>query len=245
MTQPALRLLGMRKELRSTAHEFALEVPELTIEKGQFVGLVGKSGSGKSTLLDILAMVSAPTAVAGYSLGTDAGEIDLSDLIARRDDVAIAGVRLRHFGYVLQAGGLFEFLTVRQNLELPFRLAGRPIDTDEIEAQCAPFEISDQLEKRPSALSGGQRQRVAILRALSMSPAVVLADEPTASVDETMSQAIVRLLRDLAKSRGATVVMVSHDVDLIEAHADSMFMLKPEAVSERLTVSRLQIGSIA
>ena len=240
MNCSVLTVKGLVKSLSSSAHRFDLQIPELELGRGRFYGLVGKSGSGKSTTLDILAMVSAPSEVSTFSLTTATGEIDIADLIRRDDDRQISRVRLSHFGYILQTGGLFEFLTVRQNLELPMRLSGTAPYPGEIETLSRTFEIDIHLDKPPSALSGGQRQRVSILRALSLSPLIVLADEPTASVDETMADTIVKQLKELAALRGSTVLMVSHDLDLIDTVADEVFMLQPETVSEGWTASILQ-----
>jgi len=239
MSNPVLHVVGLEKSLRSQAHRFDLRVPEISLEKGRFYGLVGKSGSGKSTMLDILAMVSLPSAVDTFRLESSEGEIDISALLKRGDDRRISQVRLNSFGYILQSGGLFEFLTVRQNLELPKKMANKDVVAGETEQFSAIFEMDQHLDKYPSELSGGQRQRVSILRALSLSPPIVLADEPTASVDEMMADIIVEELRTLAKSRGSTVLMVSHDLDLINNHSDEVLMLTPESVGAAHTRSQL------
>ena len=237
--ETVLSVSGLRKSLQSSTHRFDLEVPAISLERGRFYGLVGKSGSGKSTLLDILAMVSMPTTVESFMVGGSGGSVDIAALLARRDDPKISRVRLEFFGYVLQSGGLFEFLTVRQNLDLPKHLAGAPVSRRDTEKLADIFDMAEHVDKYPSELSGGQRQRVSILRALSLAPSIVLADEPTASVDETMADIIVEELKALAKSRGSTVLMVSHDLELIDCHADEVLALKPEAVSIEHTISRL------
>ena len=234
-----LNVKGLTKRLRSSSHRFDLHVPDISFLKGRFYGLVGKSGSGKSTLLDILAMVAMPTTVETFEVSGERETVDLLEAIKRKDDLLISRVRLEFFGYVLQSGGLFEFLTVRQNLELPKRMAGMSVSLGDTEALASIFEMSDHIDKYPSELSGGQRQRVSILRALSLSPPIVLADEPTASVDEMMADVIVEELKMLAKSRGSAVLMVSHDLDLIKKHSDEVLMLKLEGFSEDLTVSKL------
>ena len=237
-----LRLTGLRKELVSPAHRFDLEIEELTLERGGFYGLVGKSGSGKSTLLDMLAMVSQPSAVEAFELYAAGGVVDVAGLLARADDRGMCTVRLACVGYVLQSGGLFEFLSVRQNLELPARMSGRAVTREGTRALAATFEMEEHLDKFPSQLSGGQRQRVSILRALSLAPPLILADEPTASVDENMADLIVARLRSLARRRGSTVLMVSHDLDLIGSHADAVLHLRAEPVGAAHTRSRLMAG---
>ncbi|MER9871142.1 ABC transporter ATP-binding protein [Mesorhizobium sp. M0136] len=196
-------------------YRFELAVPLFQLGRGKFYGLIGKSGSGKSTLLDLLAMVSQPTQVGSFELRTGEGAIDLADLLKRGRDAKICEVRLKHFGYILQTGGLFTFFTVRENLELPFRLSDRRPDREAIESIARTYELFDHLDKKPSVLSLGQRQRVSILRALCLRPDLVLADEPTASVDENMADIIVREFKSIAAEFGTTVLMVSHDTDLV------------------------------
>ena len=235
-----LEVRGLSKTLESNAYRFDLSIPTLSLESGRFYGLVGKSGSGKSTMLDLLAMVSAPTMVERFEFVSSDEVVDIAALLANSDDRMVSRLRLQSFGYILQSGGLFPFLTVRQNLELPLRISNRPTRPGELEEMARPFEIDEHLDKHPSALSGGQRQRVSILRALCLSPAIVLADEPTASVDENMAGLIVSELRDLAAIRGSTVLMVSHDTELVEQYAGEIFVLRPELVSENHTRSELR-----
>ena len=227
-----LKLRNLTKTLESGSYRFDLFVPKLSLEPARFYGLTGKSGSGKSTMLDLLAMVSAPTSVDKFEFLSERGTVDIAELLRDSNDVAISNLRLRNFGYVLQSGGLFPFLTVKRNLELPFRLVGREVTHSELVEITRPFEIDEHLDKYPHALSGGQRQRVSVIRALCISPAIVLADEPTASVDENMADAIVGELKQLAASTGATVLMVSHDLELVDKFADEIFSLRPELVTE-------------
>lgn len=232
---PILSIRAMGKRMESGGSVFELEIPELDLLPGRFYGLVGRSGSGKSTMLDLLAMVSRPSHVDFFGLEVAGRRIDLADIIGRADDAAISAVRLAHFGYILQSGGLFPFLTVRENLRLPFLLAERKVDEGQLEKLAGLYDMGAQLDKKPGGLSGGQRQRVSILRALCLAPEIILADEPTASVDENMAEIIVAELRRLAKARGATVVMVSHDIDLVSRVADEIITLKPEPVAAGVT----------
>lgn len=224
--------MGLRKVLHSAGAQFDLQVPRLELERGKFYGVVGRSGSGKSTMLDLLAMVAKPTEVHAYQLGLEDRAIDLADMVLKDDDQRISSVRLNHFGYVLQTGGLFSFLTVGENLRLPFMLSERAVDEEHLQRLVALYDIGDHLHKKPSALSGGQRQRVSILRALCLRPTIVLADEPTASVDENMADKIVADLKRLAAEQGVTVVMVSHDLELVRKFADAVVTLRPEVVAE-------------
>lgn len=235
--RPVLQIRGLRKRLASAGTRFDLEVPDLSFERGRFYGLVGRSGSGKSTLLDLLAMVARPDEVETMVLDVGGERVDLVALLRQGNDAAISAVRLKHFGYVLQSGGLFSFLSVRENLALPMMMAGRSVDTVRIEALAETFDISAHLDKHPSGLSGGQRQRVSILRALVLAPGLILADEPTAAVDEAMAGVIVGELRRLAQQEGATVIMVSHDRELVTAHADMVITLRPERMGENVVRS--------
>ena len=240
-----LNIEGMVKRMRSGGSEFVLEVPALAIERGRFYGLVGRSGSGKSTMLDLLAMVARPTEVSAYTLHVRGEVIDLSRIVRSDSDGEISRIRLSHFGYILQSGGLFSFLTVRENLRLPFMMSGRAVDEDLIERLVSIYDMGDQLDKKPSGLSGGQRQRVSVLRSLCLNPDIILADEPTASVDENMAEVIVGELKRLARDRGATVIMVSHDVDLVNAFADEVVSLKPEIMGDGVTRSVVRLGERA
>ena len=170
MTYDVLQVRDLTKSLKSPSHRFDLIVPGILLKSGRFYGLVGKSGSGKSTMLDILAMVSLPTSVGTFDVAGAEGKIDISHLLDEGDDRRISEVRLKSFGYILQSGGLFEFLTVRQNLELPKQMAGLCITAGETEALAKSFEMVPHIDKFPRELSGGQRQRVSVLRALSLAP---------------------------------------------------------------------------
>ncbi|MER9554336.1 ABC transporter ATP-binding protein [Mesorhizobium sp. M0323] len=241
-TEYVLNIQGMTKRLESGGSQFILEIPELNLRRGRFYGLVGRSGSGKSTLLDLLAMVARPSEVNRYELRVDDKTIDLSRMLLNGEDREISRVRLAHFGYILQSGGLFSFLTVRENLQLPFMLDNRPADQAFIERLVELYDMKGQLDKKPSSLSGGQRQRVSILRSLCLSPDIILADEPTASVDENLADKIIGEMKRLAASTKATVIMVSHDLDLVKAFADEVITLKPRYESSQITRTVISAG---
>lgn len=232
----------MTKVLHGGGSTFELRVPSLRFERGRFYGLIGRSGSGKSSMLDLLAMVSRPTSVGAYELTTGQETVDLAAIVQSDDDRMISQVRLQNFGYILQSGGLFSFLTVKENLRLPFMLAGRAVDEAKIKHLVDLCDMSAQLAKKPSDLSGGQRQRVSILRALCLGPNIVLADEPTASVDENMAELIVAELKRLALSNNVTVIMVSHDIDLVTKFADETITLRPEVIKPGSVLSVVNQG---
>jgi putative ABC transport system ATP-binding protein len=187
------------------AQAFRLEVPALRLEPGARLVLHGASGSGKSTLLDLLALALRPDAVARFVVaGMDVAQA------WRLGGAALDGLRARRLGYVLQTGGLLPFLTVRANIALPGEIAGRP-DPARVGALARRLGIAEQLGKRPQALSVGQRQRVAVARAVAHRPALVLADEPTASVDPAMAEEVLDLLLAETEAAGAALVLATHD----------------------------------
>ncbi|MBU1340304.1 MAG: ATP-binding cassette domain-containing protein [Proteobacteria bacterium] len=224
------------KHTRSQAGvHFQLIVPKMDLAPGQFAALVGPSGCGKSTLLDILGLVLKPQKIERFSITGTKGQIDLTDLTPS----GRAAVRSRHIGYVLQTGGLLPFLTVRRNIALPLRL-NRQKDLGPVEAMARILGIEEQLDKLPSFLSGGQRQRVAIARALVHKPKIVLADEPTAAVDELTAIEIRDQFRALSRKFGTTTIMVTHDRSLLRGQVDRIFTFNLERRTSELTTATLQ-----
>jgi putative ABC transport system ATP-binding protein len=214
---------------------FQLIVPEIKLAPGQFVAVIGPSGCGKSTFLDILGLVLKPQSVKGFCIAGQKAPIDLTGI----SQAGLAAVRSRHIGYVLQTGGLLPFLSVRQNIALPLRLIGQK-DHGRVEALAKSLGIIEQLDKLPSFLSGGQRQRVAIARALIHAPRMVLADEPTAAVDELTAIEIRDQFRELSLKSGTTTVMVTHDRSLLRGQVDRVFSFRLERRTRELTTATLQ-----
>lgn len=248
-----LSIRNLTKVLVSGDARFTLKVPTFDLRQGGIYGLVGRSGAGKSTLLDLLALVSRPTSVDRFKLGVFKGdtqsEFDLSGFAENPssssepvDDNIVSHLRNRYFGYVLQSGGLFPFLSVLDNLELPFRFSGRPFSPEKVRRLASRFDLTDQMDKKPSALSGGQRQRVCILRALIGNPALLLADEPTASVDAAMGDIILNEMRAIANEQNTTVVLVSHDLALVEAVADTIVPLIPHRFDDGSLLTECGLG---
>ncbi|HEY0836057.1 MAG TPA: ABC transporter ATP-binding protein [Azospirillum sp.] len=236
----SLRSLRKQRGKPGGSTVFELIVPELEVRAGQFVAIVGESGCGKSTLLDMLALVSRPTECAEFRFGDaqDAtGSHDVASLWSRQDEAALSHLRASRLGYVLQTGGLLPFLTVEQNILLPFRILGLPPDVERARTLARRIGIENELAKKPHQLSGGQRQRAAILRALVHRPRVILADEPTAAVDRTRAEGIVADLDALVRGTGATVIMVTHDVPLVRPFADELYGFSLENPSPSLVRS--------
>jgi putative ABC transport system ATP-binding protein len=179
-----------------------LRIPDLKILRNESVFLYGPSGSGKSTLLEILAGILVP----------DAGEIKvlgqaLAHLSAKERD----HFRAKHIGYIFQSFNLLPYLTAEENILLPLRLQNRKSEIDYFQKIVKVLGINDVLYKKSSSLSVGQQQRVAAARALILNPEILLADEPTSSLDYDHRERFIELLFGIAKERGTTVIFVSHD----------------------------------
>ena len=186
----------------------ALDGASLTVRRGEFVAIMGPSGSGKSTLLHILGGVDSATSGRVVVDG-----MDLSTLGSN----ALALYRRHTVGLVYQFHNLVPFLSARDNIELPVRFDGSRPDPATIAELLELLDIADCEKSMPSELSGGQQQRVAIARALVSRPAVILADEPTGSLDRANGEKVVELLRRARERFGTTIVLVTHDEDVAAA----------------------------
>ncbi len=180
----------------------ALDDVSFSINKGEFVAIVGPSGSGKSTLLHILGGVDRPTSGRVFIDGTD---------IYQMNETALAVFRRRQIGLIYQFYNLIPVLNVQENLTLPLLLDGREVDKLQLAELVETLGLDKRLGHLPNQLSGGQQQRVSIGRALIASPALVLADEPTGNLDSHNSQEIIRLLKRFHQERHQTLVVITHD----------------------------------
>lgn len=180
----------------------------LTIGEQEFVAVTGPSGSGKSSLLYLLGLLDRPTSGMLRIAGRDTSQLN---------DDELARLRLESLGFVFQFHFLLPEFSVLKNVELPMRKAGRLSASEMRERAAGLLEdlgLAGHLDKTPDQLSGGQRQRVAVARALANDPHVVLADEPTGSLDSKSSEQVFVILQDLVKKRGKTVIAVTHDMDI-------------------------------
>ncbi len=211
MPEVVFHIRQMNKRRASGGTAFCLEIPELIIQAGERLALIGASGCGKSTLLDVLAMVLSVDSAEAFTF-TPPGQpaIDIRTLWRFGDLDALAALRRRYFGYVLQSGGLLGFLTVQDNINLPRRWCDLPNDGTTAHLM-ERLGLNGLQNRYPSALSVGERQRVAIARALAHSPPIVLADEPTASLDPLNADAVMDLFLALAAEQRVTVIIASHD----------------------------------
>jgi putative ABC transport system ATP-binding protein len=180
----------------------ALDNVSFSVEKGEFLAIIGPSGSGKSTLLHILGGVDVPT-----SGSVVINQTDISNL----DETALAIFRRRQIGLIYQFYNLIPILTVQENLILPLLLDGRKPDKKQIDTLVKRLGLENRLDHLPNQLSGGQQQRVSIGRALVNNPALMLADEPTGNLDSENSKEIISLLRQFNKEFNQTVIIITHD----------------------------------
>ena len=186
------------------------------LHEGETVVLQAPSGAGKSTFLSLLGGALRPDRAGRFELRLGDGRtLDLARAWREGDERTLAAARREGFGYVLQSGALAGFLTVRENILCPLLFAGRRAGV-EIETLAAVLDIGDLLNLRPAQLSTGQRQRVAIARALVGEPQVILADEPTASLDLALAGEVDRLLMAATRGRSTALVLASHN-----AHAQT------------------------
>lgn len=199
------------KERASRGVGFRLRVPSLRINQGEQIALIGESGSGKSTLLDMLAFILQPSSAGAFRFRPDDGgnPVDVVDCWEHARQNRLGDLRKRHIGYVMQTGGLLPFLTVRDNISLSRNVLGMKQDGS-VEHLAEMLGIASQLKKLPADLSTGERQRVAIGRALAHRPAIVLADEPTASLDPFAAEKVMSLFLSVAQDLNTTVILASH-----------------------------------
>lgn len=194
----------------------ALNGINLSIEKGEFVAIVGASGSGKSTLLHILGSVDKPTKGTVMVDGVDIGRLNATDA---------AIFRRRKVGLVYQFYNLVPTLTAEKNILMPMLLDKRKPDKEYFETIITTLGIKDKMESLPSQLSGGQQQRVAIARALIYRPAILFADEPTGNLDQKNSKEIIDLLKLSNRNLKQTILLITHD-DRIALEADRVVTIE-------------------
>ena len=187
----------------------ALDRVSLRIRQGEFLSVMGPSGSGKSTLLHLLSALDQPTSGCVRYDGADLGQLD---------DRALSALRRRRVGFIFQQFNLLPVLTARENILLPLLLDRRRPDSNRLEELAGPLGIADRLEHLPHELSGGQQQRVAIARAIANKPKILIADEPTGNLDPQKSDEIMTLLEKINREEKTTVLMVTHDITLVNKH---------------------------
>ncbi|MDD1716052.1 MAG: ABC transporter ATP-binding protein [Methanolinea sp.] len=182
----------------------ALDNVSLGIRPGDFVAIMGPSGSGKSTLLNLMGFLDTPSSGDLFIKGRNVRGMTDEDLTALRRD---------HIGFIFQQFNLIPLLTALENVQYPLNLkTGKRNNTDRSREVLKAMDLGESLHThKPSELSGGQQQRVAIARALVNDPEILLADEPTGNLDTRTGTAIMKLLEDLNRKDGKTIIMVTHD----------------------------------
>ena len=194
----------------------AIDHTDISVERGEFVAVVGRSGSGKSTLLHMLGGLDRP----------DSGKVFIEgrDIFGLKDE-QLAIFRRRKIGFIFQDYNLMPALNVWENIVLPIGLDGKRVNKDYVMGIVKSIGMEDRLTATPSMLSGGQKQRVAIARAIASRPAIILADEPTGNLDSKTEMEVISILKNCVSKYGQTLVMITHD-ETIAQMADRILVIE-------------------
>ncbi len=200
----------------------ALKETNFTANKGELIAVIGPSGSGKSTFLTIAGGLQTPTD----------GEIVVNGQnLSKLNEKKRSKIRLREIGFILQASNLVPFLTVDNQMKLLDNVKKENMSKDELEKLYKNLGITELRKKYPSDLSGGERQRVAIAKALYSKPSILLADEPTASLDSDRAYEVMKLLKKETENNQTTTIVVTHDTRLIE-YCDKVYVMTDGVLKE-------------
>ncbi len=209
----------------------ALDGVSFTVEKGEFLAIIGPSGSGKSTLLHALGGVDRPTAGKVYMNGQD---------VYAQNEEQLAIFRRRHVGLIYQFYNLIPVLNVVENMTLPVRMDGRKVNEERLNELLHLLALEDRKNNLPNQLSGGQQQRVSIGRALMNAPEIVLADEPTGNLDSKNSREIVELLKLSNRKYNQTLIVITHD-EQIALQADRVIAIEDGRITKDERIRRAQV----
>lgn len=207
---------------KGTTKVVALDNVSFSVEKGEFIAIVGASGSGKSTLLHLIGGVDRPTSGKVFIDGTDIYELN---------DEKLAIFRRRQVGLIYQFYNLIPILNVEENITLPMKLDNRKVDKQSLDELIKTLGLTSRRNHLPNELSGGQQQRTSIGRALLTNPAIVLADEPTGNLDSKASDEIVELLKRSNKDLKQTIIMITHNMEIAKI-ADRVIRLEDGHIVE-------------
>lgn len=239
MTDAIVQVRGVDKIYKSGAEKvYALRGIDLDIHQGEYLAIMGPSGSGKSTLFNMIGALDKPS-----NGEITVGGVSLPKLSSRQ----LAYFRGKHIGYVFQAYNLIPALTAVENVMLPITFSG----VDDATARARAIEVLEfvelghRLDHTPGQLSGGQQQRVAIARALANKPAILLADEPTANLDQVTGAKIIQIFKELSVKFGVTIISATHDHRML-AISDRIVWIKQGQVDKIKKASEMHIdlGSI-
>ena len=208
----------------------ALDGVSFSVEKGEFLAIIGPSGSGKSTLLHALGGVDRPTSGKVYMNGQD---------VYAQNEEQLAIFRRRHVGLIYQFYNLIPVLNVVENMGLPVRMDGRKVNEERLDELLHLLDLEDRKNNLPNQLSGGQQQRVSIGRALMNAPEIVLADEPTGNLDSKNSREIVELLKISNRKYNQTLIVITHD-EQIALQADRVIAIEDGRIVKDERIRRAQ-----
>ena len=218
-----IRLESVTKVYHAGTNEIrALDGVDLTIERGEFVAIMGSSGSGKSTMMNIIGLLDRPTTGRYLFEGQDVG---------RMSDDARAGLRSRELGFVFQQFNLLPRMTAIEQVELPMVYQHKNGRRRLAKQALARVGLSERMMHKPTELSGGQQQRVAIARALVVNPRVILADEPTGALDTHTGEEVMEIFEELVRNEGITVILVTHEPEIAH-YADRVVRMRDGRILE-------------
>ncbi len=206
--QRVLEISDLRKVYgKGESCTYALDGVSLSVDKGEFLAIVGASGSGKSTLLNMIGGLDVPTS----------GEILINgENISKKNSDELTAFRRKNIGFIFQNYNLIPMLNVYENIVLPVELEGNELDRDFFYSVIGILGLEKKLRNMPNTLSGGQQQRVAIARALVSKPSIILADEPTGNLDSHNSDEVIRLLQETGSKFNQTIVMITHNENIAQ-----------------------------
>lgn len=202
----------------------AVKPTTLQFEKGELIAIVGPSGSGKSTFLTMAGALQTPTS-GDITIGTQK--------ITHLSQKALARVRMRQIGFILQTSNLVPFLTVKQQFQLLEKRKKDVLEKQDFETLIQQLGLENVMHQLPSEISGGQKQRVAIAKAIYTNPDIILADEPTASLDTDNAMAVMEILKNQSKTRNKMCMIVTHD-ERLTAYCDKVFEMKDGVLTEKV-----------
>jgi putative ABC transport system ATP-binding protein len=231
-----IRAVDVKKIYRSGQQEtYALRGATLDVLKGEYLSIMGPSGSGKSTLFNAIGALSKPTSGKVYIDQVDIAQLDTNEL---------AWLRCRKIGYIFQSYNLIQVMTCLENVTLPMSFAG--IESEAARAKAIRIlemvGLKHRLLHKPAELSGGQQQRVAIARALANSPEIILADEPTANLDQHTGQEMIDLLDELKRRLNVTVISATHDLKMLQK-SDRILWIEDGQIVRSAKPSELDFSS--
>ncbi len=221
---PILSVSNVYKKFITPRGEISiLENVSFTIAAGEKVAIIGPSGSGKSTLLSLIGLLDTPTS----------GSVTIADVAtASLSEVEQARFRNEKIGFVFQSFELISPFTVEENITAPLEIGGTAVDRSAITALINRIGLSERSQALPYTLSGGEKQRVAIARALVRTPALILADEPTGSLDRATGEKVLSMLLEAVSGSGTTLLIITHD-ESVAARMDRVFEIRDRGVYER------------